>query len=297
VPDGKHILASSRGKPDAPLRMWDRQTGQEVPRFKEMPAGGAMALAISPDGKRVLAGGVDSGVYLWDLDSGRRLHLMKGHTQPVSCVAFTADGTRGVSTSMREGSLRAWDLATGAQLPINFQAVARGASCLVGVAGGRLLSGGMDSVVRLHDLGTGQELLALRPEPGHEKVAICSVAMGAGGSRILWYGNDGLVRVWDMGQQKVVRKFPVPKQMWVPAVAFSPDARRLLIGDRDNILRLWDVDGERELQSFAGHTGRVCHVAFSPGGRYAVSCGTEGVVRLWGLPEAPEPVGEVRRQP
>jgi WD40 repeat protein len=70
------------------------------------------AVAVTPDGKRVVSGAGDNTLIAWDLDSGRRLVTLKGHTGPVCAVAVTPDGTRAVSGS-DDKTLKVWDLSTG----------------------------------------------------------------------------------------------------------------------------------------------------------------------------------------
>jgi WD40 repeat protein len=78
---------------------------------------------------------------------------------------------------------------------------------------------------------------------------------------------------------------------WVNAAAYSPDGRLLAtaagspgggVGDpsRDGELKLWDATNRKLLHTFAGHTGRVVTVAFSPDGRRLISTGFDGL-RVW----------------
>ncbi|MBI1916132.1 MAG: hypothetical protein HYS12_15570 [Planctomycetes bacterium] len=57
----------------------------------------------------------------------------------------------------------------------------------------RLASAGIDNSVKVWDLGTGEETLALRGYPG----GVSSVAFSPGGNRLASAGADGTVRVWE----------------------------------------------------------------------------------------------------
>jgi WD40 repeat protein len=59
---------------------------------------------------RVVTGGADGTVRLWELGgTSEALGVLKGHTQPVLCVAVTADGTR-LASGDQGGTVRLWDL-------------------------------------------------------------------------------------------------------------------------------------------------------------------------------------------
>ena len=55
------------------------------------------AYALSPDGRRALTAGQDSTVRLWDLETGRCLRVLEGHTGYVMSVAWNADQRRAIS--------------------------------------------------------------------------------------------------------------------------------------------------------------------------------------------------------
>ena len=49
---------------------------------------------------------------MWDLESGRELRTLDGHSAAVNGVAVTPDGRRAVSAS-EDNTLKVWDLETG----------------------------------------------------------------------------------------------------------------------------------------------------------------------------------------
>ena len=87
------------------------------PRTLQSPSvltygGDVECLAFSPDGRRLVSGHDDHALRVWELPSGRPLHVIKGHTERIVCVAFSPDG-RTIASGGIDGTVRLWDAATG----------------------------------------------------------------------------------------------------------------------------------------------------------------------------------------
>ena len=67
------------------------------------------SVAISPDGRLVAAGSLDTVVRLWDVQTGQLIERLVGHKDSVYSVAFTPDGKGLVSGSL-DCTLKHWDL-------------------------------------------------------------------------------------------------------------------------------------------------------------------------------------------
>lgn len=74
----------------------------------------------------------------------------------------------------------------------------------------------------------------------------------------------------------------------VTAVAFAPDAATVLSGDERGTLVWWDLKSRLGRKRWRGHRDDVEAAAVAPNGRFAVTGGLDGAVRLWGLETAGE---------
>jgi WD40 repeat protein len=64
-------------------------------------------IALSPDGKLLASGSADKSIRLWEVATGKQLHLLDGHTNDVNDLAFSADGKKLVSCGT-DKSVRLW---------------------------------------------------------------------------------------------------------------------------------------------------------------------------------------------
>ena len=128
-PDG-NILAS--GGLDWTIRLWDARAGKQIRKLNRFRSG-VYALAFSPDGKRLASAGghilvptkdgrgyvslpEDDETYMvsvWDVQTGRRVQTLNGHTRTVWTLAFSPDGKTLASGGV-DFAILLWDIETGA---------------------------------------------------------------------------------------------------------------------------------------------------------------------------------------
>jgi WD40 repeat protein/serine/threonine protein kinase len=256
------------------------------------------AVAISPDGTKLLTGGSDKTARLWDLRSGRPLAPPLEHEQPVNAVAFqpggrlmaTATGPThrssmvpGQDTKLG-GRVRIWDVESGSltglilehRLPVQAVAFSPDGTTIATACGNVAVEG----EYQLWDLANRQPLgPALRLPLGALSLAFRpdgkAVVIGCGNI----YSRKGEARVWDARTRQPLGP-PLEQQYAVEAVAFSPDGASVLTGSRDYSARLWDWKSGRPLDFRAVHNGAIFAVAFSPDGSSILTAGDD-MAQLW----------------
>ena len=194
-----------------------------------------MSVAWSADQRRALSGSDDKTVRLWDVETGRCLRVLEGHTDSVWSVAWSADQRRALSGS-GDKTVRLWDVETGRCLRV-LEGHTDGVMSVAWSADQRrALSGSSDKTVRLWDVETGR---CLRVLEGHT-ANVWSVAWSADQRRALSGSSDNTVRLWDVETGRCLRVLEGHTGD-VRSVAWSADGRRAFSGDVKGGIRVWDL--------------------------------------------------------
>jgi WD40 repeat protein len=125
------------------------------------------AIAFSPDGRRLVSGGEDRVVRVWDVGTGECQAELRGHTDAVFAAAFLPGGTR-LATAGRDWAVWLWDLAKGEEVARLTEHVIYVWSLAFSTDGKTLASGSGDNTVHLWDT----EPLRLRHEACREAEAL-----------------------------------------------------------------------------------------------------------------------------
>lgn len=251
-PDGKSLISGSRDG----MIAWDLTTMKMLHSITP-PADYPLALALSPDGKTLVAvtahlkGGAKAGqenLRFWNVDSGKEISLSgKGsygeqmaYTYGLH-MAYSPDGRRFAAVQFfAKGTIRIWDTNT------------------------------WDVCVDLQPT----------PETGKPR----SVLLFSPDGKVLAADDgDNTIWLWDIQSGKPIRPLR-GHQGSIRTAAFSPDGKSLLSGGDDDTLRLWDVATGETLHELVGHSSDVVAAAFSRDGKRMASASQDTTILIWDVP-------------
>jgi WD40 repeat protein len=280
------------------LVLWDAARGtfiREIPLPPSERKGPVSSVAVSPNGKDVLAGeALTHAVWLWEGEKGAWRKFQGKHEGAVTAVAYSPDGKRALTGSER--TARRWDVGTGEQVgdPLPHQAPVQAVAFrpgdegafLTGTCTADLLHGEarvwrMPAAEQVREFPAGAPVRAVAFRPHSQTALVVTTARKA------W--------LWDAatGRRVGLPEHPHPVQ----GAAFSRAGKLLLTGaGRMNPpgggAWLWDLTAGRPAGRPLPYQAPVWAVALSPDGRRALTGGgwPDPEARLWDV-ETGRPVG------
>ena len=231
------------------------------------------AVAVLPDG-RVVSGGHDGRVLMWDPAAPGAVAADLGRHDEVTAVAAARDGL--VVSGGRDGRVLMWDPAAPDARPAELGCHDDEVTAVAAARDGRVVSGGRDGRVLMWDPAAPGAVAA---DLGRHHGAVHAVAVLPGG-RVVSGGRDGRVLMWDPAAPGAVAADLGRHHGAVHAVAAARDGL-VVSGGRDGRVLMWDPAAPGAVAADLGrHHGAVRAVAVLPGGR-VVSGGHDRCVRMW----------------
>ena len=243
-PDGRRLLAFNNYYGVA--RVLDLDNGRQVGKVMTHGVGGAY-FHLAPDGSRIVSGGDDGRVRLWDAATGEPTGRPLEHGHRV-IAEFTPRGDAFLTAHRDQdpGVVRIYDVAT---------------------------------VALRAEIPVGSAVLGLAFRPDGRSVLVCE---NAGSARLheLTAGREVGATI------RADAPIGAPWDFRLPPASFSPDGQVVATVHVDNTVRLWDAATGRTIGPILEHDEAVRRVAFRPDGRTLVTATADAVVRTWDVSPA-----------
>ncbi|CAN5894322.1 hypothetical protein BH23PLA1_BH23PLA1_34040 [soil metagenome] len=327
-PDGSQFaIGTSNGM----LSLWDAESGRLIKTFVE---GGRQqargdhvddgrmdielgpgftdevpiyAIAFSPDGCRIAAGG-QSGrfetsmddalgvqtkfkggmIRIWDVSTNRRVLMFEEHTTPVRGMVYDLEGKR-IASIDEAYEFIVWRPDTGRTIaligadnhlhsqggysPQIMNAFSADTLRAASIMNDQPIDGRRyTSTVKLWDVSESR-FRALKERAVLGDSSARSVALSPDGRRVILGCVDHTLRMIEFSTGQVVQIARVASESSLYFLDYRPDGSIFVVGDSQGVLRVWDAEELKLLETIQGPEGDVRAVAFRPGSLRVV---TEG---------------------
>jgi len=235
------------------------------------------AIAISPDGSKLVSGSEDGILRLWDMATGRQIVSAEAHERKVSALAINQDGTLLVSGSF-DKAIFAWNLKDFTRLR-QFGNRETEVSCLKMCNNGEyVISGHQDSTISIWDIDTGKKLRAFAGHKG--RITDIDVSPDnhcfVSSSTPDWY--DGSVKLWDIESGRELHTLLEAQAVYF--VTYTPDGKHIVTSNYGYVdCRRWDTTSFDEVPAIV-KCKPLCDLVYSPDGKYVLALGKNEIAVL-----------------
>jgi WD40 repeat protein len=284
-PDGTFFATGSN---DRSIKLWTLQ-GNLITTLSEH-GHKVQCLAFSHDGSTLASGSTDNTIRLWNMRTFTCTHVLHGHTDRVSSIAFTLDGH--IISGSWDKSVRIWSSkAEGATEVLSLE---KEVFSIAVSPDDTLVVVGSGKVVAIYDRRTPSKQHIV----GSVTSSVFSVAFSPDGGRLVAGLKDGSVCAWELSFANPLARpdlglgiGPAVRSSFshtgaVTSVAWTIDSTKIYSASRDATVHVHDVDDVGRLVSQGetrGFTSPLQDLALLPDGSLTrlVVVGEDGRMTLW----------------
>eukprot|EP00824_Muranothrix_gubernata_P008713 TRINITY_DN21217_c0_g1_i1.p1 TRINITY_DN21217_c0_g1~~TRINITY_DN21217_c0_g1_i1.p1 ORF type:complete len:597 (-),score=119.83 TRINITY_DN21217_c0_g1_i1:105-1895(-) len=309
--DSTKLLTASA---DKTAKVWDMTTGEVVSTFtfSDAPTADDMQQSCLWAGDSMLTVSLNGNINILDSPTPRAI---KGHNKSVTSVAY-CKATNKIFSGSHDGRICVWEEGKG---PLGSFQGAPHASTVSGlaVAGDKIISIGMDDVMRTSDMesgtfgmseGFGGPMLDVSVCAGDATLAVCctskevavlrggkkastktmdfvctSVSVSPDGTIVAVGGKDCYVHLFTLSGNTLTHSTNLSHhRSGITRVRFSPDGLHLASADETKFIMVWDAQTKKpKIQDWVFHNARVTAMEWSPSGDRLVSGSLDCDVYVW----------------
>jgi cell division cycle protein 20 (cofactor of APC complex) len=268
--------------------LWDASTGniKELMNVDSDPNDYISSVSwIQQGGSHIAIGTATNTVQLWDVQAGKQVRTLQGHSARVGALAWNnhilTSGSR--DTTILNHDVRVQNHVVGTMRSHTQE--------VCGLAwspdGTYLASGANDNTLCIWDFATSQSQNAQAKHVlTDHQAAVKALAWSPHERNLLASGGgtaDRCIKFWNAASGALINSVDTGSQ--VCALQWSPFEKELLSshGYAENQLCLWKYPTMVRTKELKGHTSRVLHMATSPDGSMVCSGAADETLRFWNV--------------
>ncbi|KAM1128975.1 hypothetical protein TB2_038759 [Malus domestica] len=246
--------------------------------------GGCASILFEYNSGRLITGGQDGSIKMWDTNNGSLTHTLHGCIGSVLDLTITHDN-KSIIAASSSNKLYAWDVSSGRvrhTLTGHMDKV-----CAVDVSkfsSRHVVSAAYDRTIKVWDLQKGYCTNTIMYPKNCN-----ALSFSMDGQTICSGHVDGNLRLWDIEKGKLLSEVAAHSNA-VTSISLSRDGNVILTSGRDNVHNLFDMrslEVRRTLRAtgnrVASNWSRSC---ISPDDNYVAAGSADGSVYIWSISKA-----------
>ncbi|XP_041790179.1 cilia- and flagella-associated protein 52 [Chelmon rostratus] len=230
--DGHSIISAWN---DGKIRVFAPESGRLMLIIHNAHRMGVTAIAGTRNCKRIVSGGGEGQVRVWELQpSGHKLlEIMKEHKATVSCIKIKSDDKECVTASF-DGACIIWDIVRFVSLQMVIANTMFRTVCYYPKEY-QIITSGTDRKISYWDVYDGS---AIRELEGSQSGAINGMHISEDGRHFVTGGEDKLLKVWDY-MEGVVTHIGIAHNGSITGVKLCSNNRTLISTSADGAILRW----------------------------------------------------------
>ncbi|KAI4499977.1 hypothetical protein M0802_004847 [Mischocyttarus mexicanus] len=226
--DGRMIISAWN---DGIVRAFTPQKGKLIFTIHNAHIKAASAVAITADGKRLISGGCDGQVRIWDIkpDVQRLVSILKEHRGPITSLCISSNNEDLISSST-DGTCIIWDI---------MQQVLMGNTMYMAACfspnGIQILTCGTDRKIAYWETWDGS---LVREVEGSTSGSLNCIDINLDGQYFVTGSNDCIVKLWEYHTANVTH-IGIGHAAIITACKFSPDGEHVVSVSADGAIIIW----------------------------------------------------------
>nr|CAB3267684.1 WD repeat-containing protein 16-like [Phallusia mammillata] len=234
MPDGHSLISAWN---DGKIRVFLPESGKVWYVINNAHNSGVTAVAATSDSKRIISGGGEGQVRVWDLTinplNQKLREAMKEHKSSVTCIKVGDKNKQCVSASS-DGTCIIWDLINFSRKQMVMSNTLFQCVCYH-PAGFQIITSGTDRKIVYWECYDGNQIREL---DGSQSGAINGMDICPSGRQLITGGDDKLIKVWDYNEGMVTHVGQGHSGN-ITRVKMCPERRYIVSVSRDGAIIVW----------------------------------------------------------
>ena len=264
---------------DGIIKVWNLNNYAEIATLRGHSQGAIRGLEVTRSGLYIVSGSVDRTVKVWSAESFTLLNSVTVHATADPKSLLLSQNDRYIFTTC-ECAVQVYTVEKLEEVATILGHVKPVKELGLSGNGGKLMSAGMDNVVREWELdyqGGANKVY------GHPQVVSTFVETLDGIATI----TSKAIRLWQFSTQRQIHQLEGHTKT-IDCMAISYDRKLLVTGAKDKTIRVWDIPTRTCVATLTGHIAKITAVAISQDMKWVVSSSFENVIIVWSLREMRE---------